>query len=63
MKHLFNPGDIVYAKRVPHVKLIVRRYEDEVYHCKVCNHPENRIQIHYEKDLIGSSNPADKRHF
>ncbi|MEQ8474421.1 MAG: hypothetical protein RIC35_24705 [Marinoscillum sp.] len=60
MENIFKPGDVVFAKNLPHIKLIVRRFEDEYYYCKVHNHPDNVEQFHYERDLIGSSNPADK---
>lgn len=56
---LFKSGDIVFSTKANHIKLIVRRFADDVYYCRVHNHPESKEQFHYERDLRASWNPAD----
>ncbi|XOV91082.1 MAG: hypothetical protein ACFHWX_12820 [Bacteroidota bacterium] len=63
MENLFKPGEIVYARNPPNIKLIVRRFVDEVYFCKVFNHPGNIERAYSEKDLRVSTNPTELRHF
>ncbi|XOV91092.1 MAG: hypothetical protein ACFHWX_12870 [Bacteroidota bacterium] len=60
MRNRFQSGDIVYSKKAPKVKLMIRRYIDERYYCKVLNSPYSPELSFYERDLIASSNPADK---
>lgn len=57
---LYKPGDIVYAKKAPHVKLIVRRYESETIFCRVHNHPQYIEQSHDEAELMPSINPTER---
>ncbi|MEQ8474338.1 MAG: hypothetical protein RIC35_24290 [Marinoscillum sp.] len=62
MEALYKSGEIVYSKNPPNVKLVVRRYEDNVYCCRVYNHPR-RIELLYdESNLQRSNNPTDKKH-
>lgn len=45
-------GDIVYAKEHPNLKLLVRRYIDRVYYCKVVDYPERKELVYFERELI-----------
>lgn len=61
MKHKFESGDIVFSKKNMGLKLVVRRYEDEVYHCKEYNSSKNKEHAYFERELVESTNPADKK--
>ena len=63
MENQFKPGDIVYAKKPTDLKLVVRRFVDKVYHCRVYNHPESREMTYSENELRASTNPAEKKHY
>ncbi len=51
MKSKFTAGDTVYAKVNPSLKLIVRRYVDQVYYCKEQEHPERQELVYFEREL------------
>ncbi|MGB3466629.1 MAG: hypothetical protein WBA74_15215 [Cyclobacteriaceae bacterium] len=61
MENIFKIGDIVYAKIPKGLKLIVKRYVNQVYHCKVYNHPGNREITYVEDELKASTNPAENK--
>ena len=44
-------GGIVYAKKDPSIKLIVRHYANNLYHCKVAQDPTLKELQYYEKEL------------
>ncbi|GAB3651176.1 hypothetical protein GCM10028791_19530 [Echinicola sediminis] len=52
VQNSYNPGDIVYAKVNPNVKLVIRRYIDRIYYCKVHEFPENKDLVYFERELI-----------
>jgi hypothetical protein len=55
-KHQEN--DEVYAKVHPSVKLIVRRYIDRVYYCKIASAPERKELVYFERELMDKSQVA-----
>lgn len=48
----FVAGDIVYAKVDPTLKLIVRRYVDRIYYCKIMEQPDKKELVYFERELI-----------
>ena len=48
----YNAGDIVYAKVNPTLKLIIRRYVDQVYYCKIQEDPEKDELVYFERELV-----------
>jgi hypothetical protein len=52
VQNKYNPGDVVYAKVDPTLKLIVRRYIDQIYFCKVQEDPERKELIYFERELV-----------
>lgn len=44
MENKYKEGEIVYAKINPELKLVIRRYVDQIYYCKI------------EKDLTQKAN-------
>jgi hypothetical protein len=48
----YNAGDIVSAKVNPTLKLIIRRYIDQVYYCKIQEYPERDELVYFERELV-----------
>ncbi|HEY1039851.1 MAG TPA: hypothetical protein VGF30_10625 [Bacteroidia bacterium] len=51
MENKYKEGDVVFAKANRSVKLVIRRYVDEIYYCKVQNAPEQKEQVYFEREL------------
>lgn len=51
MENKFNEHEEVYAKSDPELKLIVRRYVDRIYYCKVKDNPERGDLPYFEREL------------
>ncbi|WP_286756814.1 hypothetical protein [Roseivirga sp. UBA838] len=52
VQNKYNAGDVVYAKVNPTLKLIVRRYVDQVYYCKVSEDLERKELVYFERELV-----------
>ncbi|MFA0963342.1 hypothetical protein AB9P05_16180 [Roseivirga sp. BDSF3-8] len=52
VQNKYNAGDTVYAKANPSEKLVIRRYIDKVYYCKVMAHPERKELVYFEREII-----------
>jgi hypothetical protein len=52
MENKYKEGDVVYAKKDPLQKLIVRRYVTEIYYCKIANDPAGKELVYFERELI-----------
>jgi hypothetical protein len=52
VQNKYNPGDVVYAKVDPTLKLVVRRYIDQIYFCKVQEDPERKELVYFERELV-----------
>jgi hypothetical protein len=50
-EHKYNEGDIVWALEAPNVKLVVRRYIDRIYYCKVHADLEKQEKVYFEREL------------
>lgn len=46
----------MYAKTDPKIKLIVRRYIDQVYYCNIQGESERKELVYFERELV--ENPA-----
>jgi hypothetical protein len=57
MENIFPEGSGVYAKEDPTCKLLIRRYVDRVYYCKVQRDPSLKERVYFERELI----PLQKR--
>ena len=52
VQNKYNPGDVVYAKINPSLKLVIRRYIDQIYFCKVQEDPERKELVYFERELV-----------
>lgn len=51
MENKYKEGEIVYAKLKPEVKLIIRRYIDRVYFCKIHDDPNQKELAYFEREI------------
>ncbi len=47
----FKEGSEVFAKVNPSIALIIRRYLDKVYYCKVKEDPNQEEQVYFEREI------------
>ncbi|MCG6191534.1 hypothetical protein [Maribellus maritimus] len=52
MENKFNEGEIVYAKVNPGLKLIIRRYVDKIYYCKIQDEPGRKELVYFEREIL-----------
>ena len=48
----FKIGDVVHERTNPSQKLIVNRYVDRVYYCKIQSAPNRKELVYFERELI-----------
>ena len=48
----FKIGDVVYERTNPYQKLIVNRYADRVYYCKIQSAPNRKELVYFERELM-----------
>ena len=52
VQNKYNPGDVVYAKVNPALSLVIRRYIDQVYYCKIQDDPDRNELVYFERELL-----------
>lgn len=52
VQNKYNSGDVVNAKVNPSLELVIRRFYDEVYYCKIKDHPERKELVYFERELV-----------
>ena len=52
VQNKYNPGDVVYAKVDPTLKLIIRRYVDRIYYCKIQEDQQRKELVYFERQLV-----------
>jgi uncharacterized protein YodC (DUF2158 family) len=57
MENKFKEGEVVRAKVNPNQNLIVRRYVDRIYYCKIQEDLSHKELVYFERELI----PLDKK--
>jgi hypothetical protein len=56
MEKKFKEGDVVCAKMYPDKKLIVSRYVDKLYYCKMPENLKLKELVYFERELIAHQN-------
>ena len=51
MENVFKEGETVYARAYPQVKLIIRRYVDKIYYCRVKEDSSQDERVYFEREL------------
>jgi hypothetical protein len=52
MENIFKVGDFVRAKVNPTLLLVVRRYVDKIYYCRIQQDPTQKELVYFERELI-----------
>lgn len=52
VQNKYNAGDVVKAKVDPALNLVIRRYIDQVYYCKIQDDPERKELVYFERELV-----------
>lgn len=55
----FKAGEEVKAKVDPTTVLVVRRYLQRIYYCRVKNDPNAKELVYFERELVGGTNPEE----
>ena len=55
MENKYKEGEEVYAKVNRSLKLIVRRYVDRIYYCKIKKDPTLKELVYFERELMFES--------
>ena len=59
MENKYIEGQEVYSISNPSVKLVVRRYVDRIYYCKVQSDPKKKELVYFERELTEKVNEPD----
>lgn len=51
----YKEGQEIYAISNPTVKLVIRRYVDRIYYCKIKDNPEEKERVYFERQLTESA--------
>lgn len=51
MENKYKEGQVVRAKVHPEVTLVIRRYVDRIYYCKVKSDPTLKDLVYFEREL------------
>ncbi|MGB3183521.1 MAG: hypothetical protein WBB45_19180 [Cyclobacteriaceae bacterium] len=52
----YSPGEIIFSKVDPGVKLKIRRYVNRIYYCRFVDDPDRKEVVLFEREI------ADKVH-
>jgi hypothetical protein len=55
MVNKYKENQTVYAKKNPALKLIIRRYVDRIYYCRVQEFPDQKELVYFERELMDDS--------
>jgi hypothetical protein len=48
----YNPGDEVFAKVNPGLKLVIRNYIKRIYYCTIQEDPQHEELVYFERELV-----------
>lgn len=54
MENMYKAGQIVYERIRPNQKLIVNRYNQNMYYCRDEENPNRKELVYLERDLMPS---------
>lgn len=55
IENKFKEGEVVFAKVNPTLKLVVRRYVDRIYYCRIQQTPTRKELVYFERELMSDS--------
>ena len=51
VQNKYEAGEVVYAKVNPTLKLVIRRYIDRIYYCRVQEDPTRKELVYFEREI------------
>ena len=51
MENKFLVGETVFAKVHPEVMLVIRRYMDRIYYCRLKNEKSEKDLVYFEREI------------
>lgn len=48
----FRAGEVVCAHENPKLKLVIRRYVDRIYYCKIHQYPARKELVYFDRELM-----------
>lgn len=51
----YSEGEVVFAKVNPTLKLVVRRYVDRIYYCRIQKNPAQKELVFFERELMSDA--------
>ena len=60
MENKYKEGEIVYARVNPGLKLIIRRYVDKIYYCKIQDEPDRKELVYFEREILTFLSDTEK---
>lgn len=55
MENKYKEGQEVFAKVNPTLKLIIRRYVDRIYYCKIKENPTQKELVYFEREIMSDT--------
>ena len=55
MENKYKEGDVVYANEDLAKKLVIRRYVDRIYYCKVAGDAAAKELVYFERELVNEN--------
>ncbi len=55
MENKFKEGETVFAKEKPELQLVVRRYVDKIYFCRVKENNKDKDLAYFERELTSNA--------
>jgi hypothetical protein len=55
MENKYKEGEEVFGEENPSLKLIIRRYVDRIYYCKIKKDPAQKELAYFERQLMSNS--------
>ncbi|MFC4871960.1 hypothetical protein [Negadavirga shengliensis] len=52
VQNSYNEGDVVSAIIYPQTRLVIRRYIDQIYYCRIQGDAENKDLVYFERELV-----------
>ncbi|MFN7495184.1 MAG: hypothetical protein ACK5RG_19855 [Cyclobacteriaceae bacterium] len=60
MENKFKEGEEVFDAVHPNQKLIIRKYYNRIYYCKVVDDPSSKELAYFERELTGKGSVLGK---
>lgn len=48
----YQAGEVVFAKENPELALVVRRYIDRIYYCRVRDDADHQELVYFDRELL-----------